>query len=757
MEDLLTKNLNPSQAEAVICIEGPLIIFAGAGTGKTRVITHRIAYLLSLGVAPWSILAVTFTNKAAAEMKQRINDLAPKTSANVWVSTFHSFCAHFLRSHSSKIELNPDFLIYDFPDKKNVIKDCLKELNIDEEKFKPSMLVNEISRAKDDLKSPSDIAVEACDNGDFRANTIAKVYQLYQKKLESAGALDFGDLIMRTVLALKQYPALLEHYQEKYKYIMVDEYQDTNHAQYTFVKLLAQKHRNVCVVGDDDQSVYSWRGADINNILAFKKDYPNAKSVKLEQNYRSTPKILEAAHRVVKHNDNRIDKQLWTQNANDGSVSVVRAVNENDEATKIVDLISLKTINNQYNFSDFAVFYRTNAQSRSLEAAFKNASMPYAIIGTLRFYNRAEVKDIIAYLKLIHNPNDNVSLKRIINIPRRGIGKTSLESLEKLATLKNMSIWQTIPFAKQAGLTSHAVSALNSFEQFIKVFINLKNNISVKEIAQEVITGSGYIKELENEQTPESKSKIGNVQELISDIVDFENRSLDKSLAGYLTEISLVSDIDCLDESNGKVTLMTLHLAKGLEFNNVFICGLEEGLFPIGVSDFDLEDLEEERRLMYVGMTRARKHLYLCWATERTIYGKTKWNNPSRFVREAGFKDEVVERRQFNRQNSYSFGQGNRTRWSEDNYKGYDAKVEVKSASNDAYDYLSSDDEISKDTLAQDACPYKIGAFVTHPTFGKGKIIDKSGTGDDLKLVVLFETGQWKKLLARIANLTTLK
>jgi DNA helicase-2/ATP-dependent DNA helicase PcrA len=756
MEDLLTKNLNPSQAEAVRCIEGPLIIFAGVGTGKTRVITHRIAYLLALGAAPWSILAITFTNKAAAEMKQRVSDLAPQTSASVWVPTFHSFCARFLRTQALKIELSPDFLIYDFPDQKNVIKDCLKELNIDEEKFKPSMLVNEISRAKDDLKSPSDIMAEACDNGDFCATTIAKVYQLYQKKLESAGALDFGDLIMRAVLALRQYPALLEHYQEKYKYIMVDEYQDTNHAQYALVKLLAQKHRNVCVAGDDDQSVYSWRGADINNILAFKKDYPNAKSVKLEQNYRSTPKILAAAHRVVKHNDKRIDKQLWTQNANDGSVSVVNATNENDEAAKVVDLISLKTINNQYNFSDFAVFYRTNAQSRVLEAAFKNAHIPYAIIGTLRFYNRAEVKDIIAYLKLIHNPNDNVSLKRIINIPRRGIGKTSLESLEKFATLKNMSIWQAIPFAKQASLTSNAVNALNSFEQLIKAFINLKNSVSVKKIAQEVITGSGYLKELENEQTPESKSKIGNVQELISDIVDFEHRSQDKSLAGYLTKISLVSDIDSLDESKGKVTLMTLHLAKGLEFNNVFICGLEEGLFPIGSSNLDSEDLEEERRLMYVGMTRARKHLYLCWAGERTVYGKTKWNDPSRFIREAGFKDEIAERRQFKRQNSYSFGQDNSTKWSYNgrasNYKRY-----AETANNDAYDYVSSDDEVTKDELTQDASPYKIGAFVTHLTFGKGKIIEKNGSGDDLKLVVLFETGQWKKLLAKIANLTILK
>jgi DNA helicase-2/ATP-dependent DNA helicase PcrA len=1065
MKDLLIKDLNPSQAEAVLCIEGPLIIFAGAGTGKTRVITHRIAYLLALGVAPWSILAVTFTNKAAAEMKQRVNDLAPKTGANVWVSTFHSFCAYFLRVEALKIELNPDFLIYDFSDQKNVIKDCLKELNIDEKKFKPSTVADKISRAKDDLRSPSDMTTEADLNGDFIGTTIATIYQLYQKKLERAGALDFGDLIMRTVSTLKQYPSLLEHYQEKYKYIMVDEYQDTNHAQYMFVKLLAQKHRNLCVVGDDDQclpektlvytvngnkkienisksdilisaagygkttqsnieavkkknysgllvkiktqsgktitatpnhigfaklisqpnihyvylmykngmgyrigqtkgirvrtrkdtasdlairlnqehadkmwilkickdkdsatfyeqflsvkygiptnifnigyitkglkqqlkqfycnktfkeinthkniiklmndlnifeeyphhhaqavirgntvkriinlnlfsgektgkdrdrrsqltennnfsampfshlkegmlipvlqnnkviedtikeisyinyngfvydisvahlrqfmannvavhnSVYSWRGADINNILDFEKDYPNAKSVKLEQNYRSTPKILATSHQVVKHNNERINKRLWTQNSDDGSVSVVKAVNENDEASKVVDLISLKTINNQYNFSDFAIFYRTNAQSRTFEDAFRRTGIPYTVIGTLRFYDRTEIKDIMAYLKLIHNPNDNVSFKRIINIPRRGIGKTSLESLEKFALLKNISIWQILPFVKEIGLTKGVINALNSFEQLIKAFAKLKNNASVKEVAEKVITVSGYLKELKNENTPESKTKIENIQELISAIDDFEHRSPDKSLAGYLTQVSLVSDIDSLDESKGKVTLMTLHLAKGLEFNNVFLCGLEEGLFPIGESAFNAKDLEEERRLMYVGMTRARKHLYLCWATERTVYGKIKWNVPSRFVAEAGFKDELIEREQAERQNSYNLGQGfYRTKWGNNfggkhNYKKY-AKAEVKYRDNDVYDYISSDDEI-KDALSytptEDASPYKIGAVVTHPIFGKGKIIEKNGTGNDLKLVVLFETGQWKKLLARIANLT---
>jgi DNA helicase-2/ATP-dependent DNA helicase PcrA len=732
-KDLLIKNLNPSQEEAVSYTEGPLIIFAGAGTGKTRVITHRIAYLLSLGIAPWSVLAVTFTNKAAAEMKKRVNNLAPQKGTNVWISTFHSFCAYFLRTEASKIELNPNFLIYDFSDQKNVIKDCLKELNVDEKKIKISNIVDKISRAKDDLKSPLDMADETDNIGDLAGATIMKIYQLYQKKLGRTGALDFGDLIMRTVSALQQYSALLERYQEKYKYIMVDEYQDTNHAQYIFVKLLAQKSHNICVVGDDDQSIYSWRGADISNILNFKKDYPYAKIIKLEQNYRSTPKILAAAHQVIKHNRERINKQIWTQNPNDGSVAVVKAVNENDEAAKVVDLISLKMISNQYNLSDFAIFYRTNAQSRTFEDAFRRAGMPYSIIGTLRFYDRAEIKDIMAYLKLIYNQNDNISFKRIINIPKRGIGKVSLKALEKFAIFKNISIWQAIHFAKDVGLTKGAVSALNSFKQLIKVFIDLKNNTSIKELAEKVITHSGYLQYLENENTSESKTKIENVQELISAINDFEHSSLDKSLEGYLTQISLISDIDSLDESKGKVTLMTLHLAKGLEFSNVFLCGLEEGLFPIGESPFNPKDLSEERRLMYVGMTRARKHLYLCWAAERTVYGKSKWNMPSCFIAEAGFEYEFTE--------GFNSIKRSKNFWPKRYYEKYPKM----------YDYVK--DELAC-TSAKDDSPYKINTVVTHPIFGKGKIIEKSGTKNNLKLVVLFDTGQLKKLLARIANLT---
>lgn len=748
----LTEKLNPSQKEAVLHTEGPLIIFAGAGTGKTRVITHRIAHLLSQGIAPWSILAVTFTNKAAEEMKKRVNDIVPGIGANVFVSTFHSFCAYFLRVEASKINLNPDFLIYDFADQKNLIKDCIKELNLDDKKFKPSTVADRISRAKDDLKSPSDMAADADKLGDFFSTTIATIYRLYQKKLQRADALDFGDLIMLTVISLKQYPAILDHYQEKFKYIMVDEYQDTNHAQYMLAKLLAEKHKNICVVGDDDQSVYSWRGADITNILDFEKDYPMARSIKLEQNYRSTPKILATAHQVVKHNSGRVPKKLWTENPDDGSVSVLKANNENEEALKVVDIITLNTMGEQYNLSDFAVFYRTNAQSRVFEDAFRRAGLPYAVIGTLRFYDRMEIKDIMAYLKLIHNPNDNISFKRIINIPRRGIGKTSVEALEKEAIKRNISLWQAIPFALEAGVNRGAVNALNSFAMLIEGFISLKDKEDVKDIAEKVIIHTGYLKELESEDNPENKTKIENIQELISAIEDFQKRSPDKSLSGYLTQIALISDIDTLDESKGKITLMTLHLAKGLEFDNVFICGLEEGLFPIGESVFSPEELEEERRLMYVGMTRAKKNLFLSWAAERTVYGKTRWNTPSRFIAEAGFKEEYAQR-------NTSFRQFSNTKWSaQSNYKQNRSKAQYSYRDENTYDYIPSDDEIIQDeplyTPISDSDPYKIGSIVNHPVFGTGKVIEKSGSGDDLKLVVLFENGQWKRLLARVANLT---
>jgi len=759
--EILTQNLNDSQKAAVLCTQGPLIIFAGAGTGKTRVITHRIAYLLSQGVAPWNILAVTFTNKAAQEMQKRVIELVPQAGANVFISTFHSFCAYFLRVEAEKIGLTKDFLIYDFGEQKNLVKDCIKELRLDEKKFKPSSITERISRAKDDLKTPADSAKDAENLGDLFSITTAKIYALYKKKLETAQALDFGDLIMRTVTTLQEYPAILEKYQEKFKYIMVDEYQDTNHAQYVLTELLAKKHRNICVVGDDDQSVYSWRGADINNILDFETDYPDAKSVKLEQNYRSTPKILETAYKVVKHNSNRVEKKLWTQNPDDGLVTVIKAANENDEAAKVVDLITLNSHSGKYNLSDFAVFYRTNAQSRVFEDAFSRANMPYVIIGTLRFYERAEIKDIMAYLKLIHNTNDNISFKRIINVPGRKIGKTSIEYLEQEALKRNLSLWGTIPYAHEAGLSQNTATALNNFAELIKACIKLKETETAKEIAERVITAFGYLRMLEDENSPEAQTKIENIQELISAIDNFEERSPDKSLSAYLTQIALASDLDSLDETQGKVTLMTLHLAKGLEFDNVFITGVEEGLFPFDRNSFnrgfyftyDPKELEEERRLMYVGMTRARKHLYMLWTSERTIGGQKKSRIMSKFLSEAGFKDEFSDRQKPGLFQKPFMNQGfNRTKWVKD------SKPKSKYNAEDTYDYIPSDDEMMQDEPLYkpetDKSPYQIGVLVKHPIFGNGKIIEKSGIGDDLKLVILFENGQWKKLLARVANLT---
>jgi DNA helicase-2/ATP-dependent DNA helicase PcrA len=739
------ENLNKPQTDAAKHKDGPLIIFAGAGTGKTRVIVHRIANLVESGVSPHNILAVTFTNKAAEEMKKRVNALVPGTGANVWVSTFHSFCAYFLRVEAVSAGLSKDFLIYDYGEQKNVIKDIARDMHLDEKKFKPSTIADKISRAKDDLLTPEALKAQAAETGNFFTETIAGVYDVYQKRLKASDALDFGDLIMKTVEALSNNAALLEKYQNRFQYILVDEYQDTNHAQYMLAKLLALKHKNICVVGDDDQSVYSWRGANIGNILDFERDYENCVSIKLEQNYRSTPKILNAAYNVIKHNSERVKKQLWTENADDGSVSVIKSSSENDEAAKIADMISLKTYGGKSSYNDFAVFYRTNAQSRVFEDAFRRNGIPYVIIGSLKFYDRAEVKDIMAYLKLIHNPNDNVSFKRVVNVPKRSVGKTSIEKLERIAIEKGVSLWQAVNYITAGDIARSAVFGLNAFKNLIEGFIMLKNAQTVKDIAQGIINATGYMKELEAEATPEAKSKIENLQELISAIDDFERRSPDKSLTGYLTQIALISDIDDLEEDDKKITLMTLHLAKGLEFKTVFLCGLEEGLFPIGESAFDPSELEEERRLMYVGMTRAMEHLYLSWAQSRTVYGKTRWNMPSRFIAEAGFTKEFSGTPKF-RQQPFSSR----------------AKVEYKQANNEDLEFNQAPPDDNEDygeplyTPAKDASPYAIGVAVSHPVFGNGKIIEKFGTGDDLKLVVLFENGQRKKLLARVANLAVI-
>lgn len=718
------ENLNASQKEAVLYTQGPLIIFAGAGTGKTRVITHRIAYLLEQGVKPYNILAVTFTNKAANEMRKRVNNLTNNMAQDVRVSTFHSFCLYLLSCEAKNFSIAPNFLVYDVGEQINVVKECIKELNLDDKKFKPAWIANRISRAKDDLCTPKDMDDDSQSRGDFYSKTVSAIYELYQKKLNTYNALDFGDLIMQTVLNLQAHPEILSKYQDKFQYILIDEYQDTNHAQYILTKMLAEKYKNICVVGDDDQSIYSWRGADITNILDFEKDYPDCKTVKLEENYRSTPKILQRAWNVVKNNTGRVAKQLWTNNEDIGNINVFQNMNENDEASRVVDMILINR-QNGYKLSDFAVFYRTNAQSRSLEDALRREGIPYNVVGTLKFYERAEIKDIMAYLKLIHNPNDNVSFKRAVNVPKRGVGKTSMEKLESFANSKGISLYEALKFVGADVIPKSSLTAMNSFRNIIEKNVITKSKKTVKEIVESVIEDSGYIKELELSESPENKNRIENIQEFVSAVEDFERRSPDKTLAGYLTQVALVTDIDSWQDNDDKVTLMTLHLAKGLEFKNVFIVGLEEGLFPIGDSAYDEQELEEERRLMYVGMTRAKENLYMTWACQRTVFGKTDWKMPSRFLLEAGFTEQLSNRSVHN---------------------------VIKNTP-----FVPKEEIVYESIERADNSPYKIGTIVCHQVFGNGKIIEKTGSGDNLKLVVLFSNGQWKKLLAKFANLTIIK
>ncbi len=703
--------------------EGPLIIFAGAGTGKTRVITHRIAHLLYKEISPLNILAVTFTNKAAEEMRKRVDQLSPGTGRSVWISTFHSFAAKFLRIEAKALGLNPDFLIYDASDQKNVIKECIQELNLDDKKYKPAVFCDIISRAKDDLLDADSYQIHTMTANDPFRQTAAVVYGMYEKKLKKAGALDFGDLLLATVNALRDNEAVREKYQSRFRYVMIDEYQDTNHSQYLFAKYIAAKHRNICVVGDDDQSIYSWRGADIRNILEFERDYSDCKTVKLEENYRSTQNILGGAWNVIKNNSRRVEKKVWSSRESGNPVKLMENANAIEEAQAVVNEISLEKNQGGSSFNDFAVFYRTNAQSRVLEDAFRRSGIPYMIYGTLRFYERAEVKNILAYMRLVHNPHDNVAFKRVINVPKRGIGKTSLETLDSTARERNLSLWTALELVGELSLTPTARRALLSFKAFIEKLRLLKETEGVRKIALMIIEMSGYIKELEEENTPESKSRIENVKELISAIDEFESRSPDKTLGGYLAQVALVNDTDEFSEENDKVTLMTLHLAKGLEFKTVFVTGLEEGLFPIGEYAYDMDGLEEERRLMYVGMTRAKEKLYLSWAQERTIYGKTHWNLPSRFIEETKACAPA------------------KSKPAAAPYERHEVQM-VK---------VTTQSEEPEENHA-----YPLECRVRHAQFGEGKVIDRSGSGDDMKVVVLFDTGQWKKLMVKYAKLERL-
>ena len=631
--------LNPPQKEAVAHTEGPVLILAGAGSGKTRVLTHRIAYLIEeMGVNPWNILAITFTNKAAQEMRERVDKLVGFGSESIWVSTFHSTCVRILRRHIDNIGYATNFTIYDADDQKSVIKDVCRKLNIDTKIYKERSLLAQISHAKDELLTPDDMEMKAA--GDFNMKKVASVYREYQNALRKNNALDFDDLIVKTVELFEKCGAVLEYYQERFKYIMVDEYQDTNTAQFKFVSLLAQKYENLCVVGDDDQSIYKFRGANIGNILGFERVFPDAKVIRLEQNYRSTKNILCAANMVIANNSERKAKTLWTENEEGSKVHFRQFFNAYEEAEYVAGEISRGKREGLYNYRDCAILYRTNAQSRIFEEKFISANIPYKLVGGVNFYARKEIKDLLCYLKTVDNARDDLAVQRIINVPKRGIGATTMGRVQDYADNMGISLYEALRVAEEVPSIGRSVTKIDSFVTFIQTLKSKADVLSVEDLLQEIIDSTGYVEALEAEDTEEARARIENIDELISKTVAYqeamEEQDLPATLSSFLEEVALVADIDTVDPDQDYVLLMTLHSAKGLEFPEVFMVGMEDGIFPshMTISYGDDGELEEERRLCYVGITRAMKELTLTCAQQRMIRGETQYNKVSRFVRE---------------------------------------------------------------------------------------------------------------------------
>lgn len=717
--------LNDRQKEAVLTTEGPLLVLAGAGSGKTRVLTYRIAYLIEeKGIKPENILAITFTNKAANEMKERIEKLIGGKAQNMWIGTFHSICVRILRRNIDRIGYSRNFVIFDTTDQKTLIKDCIKELNLNEEFYEPKAILSFISSQKDKL---IDADTYMRDNyGDFRERNKALIYSLYQKKLKENNALDFDDLIFKTIDLFRKNPDVLNDYQERFKYILVDEYQDTNRAQYELIRLLSRKYMNICVVGDDDQSIYKFRGADIRNILEFEKDFPDTKVIKLEQNYRSTKTILEAANHVINNNYGRKSKRLWTENDGGTLIKLYRGYNEHDEANFIANKINEKIKNEGLKFSDFAVLYRTNAQSRVIEEALIKSNIPYKIVGGLKFYDRKEIKDIIAYLRLIQNPVDNISLKRIINVPKRGIGSKTIEKIEAYCQKTGESLYSAILDAEDIpGLSQRAIANINKFTTLINKFIAMKEILGVRGLIENVIDSIGYIEELKKENTIEAESRIENIKEFISVAIDFEQKSEENTLEEFLASISLLSDIDNVEDEGNAVLLMTLHSAKGLEFPVVFLAGMEERIFPLSRALENDEELEEERRLCYVGITRAMKTLYMTYATERTLYGHTMYNAASRFINE--IPEYLVENL---------------------NEKTVKVSNKIKKDTNRFFTGVVEKD-ISKSSVSSN--DIKPGKKVRHKIWGIGTVVQVKDKGGDKEISVAFESKGIKKLMLNFA------
>lgn len=628
-----TYGLNPQQAEAVINTEGPMLIMAGAGSGKTKVLTCRVANLLQKGVRPYRILAITFTNKAAAEMRERVNNMSGPAAKDVWLFTFHAFCARFLRMEIDKLPgYGGNFAIYDTADSQNLIKQILKEMNLDDKRFQPSGILSRISNAKNALQDAAAFARQA---GDFYEQKVADIYSRYEQKLQLNNALDFDDLLMLSIKLLQENKEVREKYQDRFDYLLVDEYQDTNHAQYLLTKFLAAKHRNICVVGDADQSIYGWRGADIQNILDFEKDYPDAKVIKLEQNYRSTQIILDAANAVIENNTGRKPKNLWTENKSGADIIYFQAVDERDEARFVIEQLQNLQRTENKKLGDMAILYRTNTQSRIFEEMLIKSGISYNMVGGLKFYERKEIKDIIAYLRVIFNPADSLSLLRIINVPKRGIGDASLAKIQAYAAANNVSLFEAVSNAAAIdGLSSRFVSKLDDLAGIIFELMNLASEAPVEDLIDRVLRDTGYLEELENERTPQAQSRIDNLHELISVAQEFAASEEENNLENFLAHVALVSDIDDTELGEDAITLMTLHSSKGLEFPVVFLVGMEEGLFPHARTLMDETEIEEERRLCYVGITRAKEKLFLSSTKMRTIYGNTVTYPPSRFLQE---------------------------------------------------------------------------------------------------------------------------
>ncbi|ADO77720.1 DNA helicase PcrA [Halanaerobium praevalens] len=710
MEDSqILKDLNPAQAKAVKHHQGPELVLAGAGSGKTRVLTRRIGYLINhYQVSAYNILAVTFTNKAANEMKERVKNIIGVTNTNLWVSTFHSFCVRILRREAEKLGYNKNFVIFDSLDQRKLVKEILKSKNLDPKKTKARSVLNKISNAKNELKTPQQMTKLAAS---FFEKTAAEIYAEYQKRLKENNAMDFDDLIQQTVRLFEEFPLVLEHYQERFKYILVDEYQDVNHAQYQLVNLLAKLYRNLCVVGDPDQGIYGFRGADIRNILNFEDDYPDAKTIRLEQNYRSKANILKAAQAVIKNNSSRKEKELWTDQGEGAKIELYEAKDEKEEADFVCRTAKKLTKSEPLTYDDLAILYRTNSQSRAFEDMLMKYKIPYQIVGGVRFYERMEIKDIMAYLRLIYNPADDISFLRVINRPKRGIGAGTLAKVQKFAEANNLDLYEAALKSKEnPNLSGTYAKRVLHFTQIIEDLRAEQDQIALARLTEKLLDKSGYRHNLEAEKTAKAESRLENIEELFSVINEYMKNSENNSLAGFLEEVTLMSDIDSMDKNQSVLTLMTIHSAKGLEFPVVFLVGMEEGIFPHSNSMFEQQGMEEERRLCYVGMTRAESRLFLSRAQVRLRFGERKMNPPSQFISEI--------------------------------------PVKLLAGQPDIRSELAAEEELIESNNS--ATSYAIGQKIVHPRWGIGVVLSIRGE-ENPELKIAFEEGKTRNLLAEYA------